>query len=124
MPEKQSQLSVAREEFNQYVQKSLEGAVALRDQLKLQAQLGTEEAKAHWADLEKYLDTLGHDLTHAASDFGDRLVGLVRRAAPKRAAKPAVKKVAKKAVKKVKKVAQKAASKGSRGKAPKKRSRR
>jgi hypothetical protein len=115
MPEKKSQLSVAKQDFQQYVRKSVEAAKALRDELKLQAHVGTEEAMSHWADLEKYLahlDTLAHDLNHAAGAFGERLLAIVRRAAPKRSVKRATKPIAKRATKPVaKRSAKKRASK-------------
>ena len=92
MPEKKSQLSVAREEFQQYVRKSVEGARALRDELKLKAQAGTEEAKAHWAELERYfahLDTVAHDLNQAAGAVrGRRLQYSIRTAAQLPSAPP------------------------------------
>jgi vacuolar-type H+-ATPase subunit E/Vma4 len=97
MPNPKSQLTVAREEFMQYVHKSLEVALALRDELKAQAQQGTEGAKAQWADLEArlaHLDKLPHNLSQAAGELVDRLLKIGRSAAPKRV-KRRVKRVAK-----------------------------
>ena len=97
MPNPKSQLSLAREEFMQYVRKSVEVALALRDELKAQAQQGTEEAKAQWADLEArlaHLEKLPHNLSLAAGELVDRLLKIARSAAPKRA-KRAAKRIAK-----------------------------
>jgi hypothetical protein len=100
MPDRKSQLSIASEEFKQYVRKSADAVLALRDELKAQALHGTEEAKSHWADLEArlaHLEKLPHNLGQAAGDLVDRLIKIVRPAAPKRLkrAKPRVKRVAK-----------------------------
>lgn len=128
MAEKKSQLSIAKEDFEQYVRKSVDGARALRDELKLQAHLGTEEAKARWGDLEKYLshlDSVAHDLNQAAGAFGEKLLGIVRRAAPKRSVKRAPKLGGKRAAKRGVKAAAKQAGKRSASKGkPKKRTRR
>jgi hypothetical protein len=101
MPDHKSQLSLAGEEFKQYVRKSVEMVLALRDELKVQAQEGTDEAKLQWANLEArlaHLEKLPHNLGQAAGELVDRLLKIVRRpAAPKRP----VKRVAKRSAKRV-----------------------
>jgi len=85
-----NQLSLARNEFRDYLRRSADLARTLRDELKLQAHLGSEEAKSQWAEIEgrlTHLDTLAHDLNHAASDFLDRVIEIVRDASVQRQVK-------------------------------------
>jgi vacuolar-type H+-ATPase subunit E/Vma4 len=120
MPDAKSQLSLASEEFKQYVRRSVEVVLALRDELKAQAQQGTEEAKAQWADLEArlaHLERLPQNLGQAAGELVDRLIKIARSAASKRPAKRAAKRV-------VKRVAKRSAKRPAKRPAPKKKTRR
>ena len=46
MPAQANQLRLARDEFKQYMRKSVDVARTLRDELKVQAHLGTADAKS------------------------------------------------------------------------------
>ena len=90
MPAQANQLRLARDEFKQYMRKNVDVARTLRDELKVQAHLGTAEAKSRWTEIEKRLshgDALAHELNHVAGEFMDRLIEAVRDAAAKKGAK-------------------------------------
>jgi predicted solute-binding protein len=93
-----NQLALVKDEFKQYVRKSIEVAQALRDEVRVQAHLGTAEAKSRWVEIEKrlaHLDALAHELNHAASDFVDHAIETIHGRAEQRGATQRAKKRAK-----------------------------
>jgi hypothetical protein len=85
-----NQLALAKDEFRRYLRRSVEVARTLRDELRVQAHLGTEQAKWRLETVEKRLahfDSLAHDLNHAAARFIDGLIEIVRDASVGRSVK-------------------------------------
>jgi hypothetical protein len=87
MAPKKNQLTLASNDFKEYMRKSAVMARALRDEVRVQLRLGTSEAKARLAEIEKgltHVDTLAHELNHAMGQLVDRLIDDAKGAAEKR----------------------------------------